>query len=57
MLEWMREKKLLKYVSYVMVVSVFWIIYNGKNGKITYLTLCIKKEKIINNYFLHVLVN
>ena len=31
--------------------------FNSVNFKITNLLLCIKKEKIINNYFLHVLVN
>jgi len=47
----MCEKDLLKYVSDVMVVSVFQIIFKGVKCKITNLPLCIKKLKNEMSYF------
>ena len=44
MLEWMSEESLLKYVSDVMVVRIFWIIFNCVNCMITNLPFYIKKE-------------
>ena len=40
MLEWICEESLLKYVSDVMVVRIFWIILKCVNCKITNLPLC-----------------
>jgi len=57
MLEWMCEESLLKYVSDIMVVRIFWIIFNCVNYKITNLPLCIKKRKQIIINFVHNLFN
>jgi len=48
-LEWMREKSLLKYVRNVTIVRIFWIIFNCVNYKITKLPLCIRKEELNDN--------
>ena len=46
MLKWMYKENLLMYVSDMMVVSVFWIILNDVNSKITNLLLCMKKKYV-----------
>ena len=49
MLEGMCEESLLKYVSDVMVVRIFWIIFNCVNCKITKLPFYKKEEEINDN--------